>query len=67
MLETHTPWRVRTPAEDNPMLEAIIVILILAWLLGWIALPNVGGLIHILLVVAIIVVIVRLLQGRRAL
>jgi len=66
MLETHTmagPY----PAEDIPMLEAIIVILILAWLLGWIALPNVGGLIHILLVVAIIVVIIRLLQGRRAL
>jgi hypothetical protein len=50
-----------------PMLEAIVVILILAWLLGWIALPNVGGLIHILLVVAIIVVIIRLLQGRRVL
>jgi hypothetical protein len=66
MLETHTMAGPH-PAEDIPMLEAIIVILILAWLLGWIALPNVGGLIHILLVVAIIVVIIRLLQGRRAL
>jgi hypothetical protein len=66
MLETHTMAGPQ-PAEDIPMLEAIIVILILAWLLGWIALPNVGGLIHILLVVAIIVVIIRLLQGRRAL
>ena len=47
------------------MLETIAVILIILWLLGWIALPNVGGLIHILLVVAIVVVIVRLLQGRR--
>ena len=47
------------------MLEAIAVILILLWLLGYMALPNVGGLIHILLVVAIIVVIIRLLQGRR--
>jgi hypothetical protein len=49
------------------MLEAIAVILILLWLLGYIALPNVGGLIHILLVVAIVVVIIRLLQGRRVL
>ena len=47
------------------MLETIAVILIIMWLLGWIALPNVGGLIHILLVVAIVVVIIRLLQGRR--
>jgi hypothetical protein len=49
------------------MLEAIAVILILLWLLGYIALPNVGGLIHILLVVAIIVIVIRLLQGRRVL
>jgi hypothetical protein len=47
------------------MLATIAVLLILMWLLGWIALPNVGGLIHILLVVAIVVVIIRLLQGRR--
>jgi hypothetical protein len=49
------------------MLEAIAVILILLWLLGYIALPNVGGLIHILLVVAIVVIVIRLLQGRRVL
>ena len=49
------------------MLVTIAVILVILWLLGWIALPNVGGLIHILLVVAIIVIIIRVLQGRRAL
>jgi hypothetical protein len=48
------------------MLETIAVLLILLWLLGYIALPNLGGLIHILLVVAMVVVIVRVLQGRRA-
>ncbi len=47
------------------MLETIAVLLIILWLLGWIALPNVGGLIHILLVVALVVVVIRLLQGRR--
>jgi len=51
--------------EEPSMLETIAVLLILMWLLGWIALPNVGGLIHILLVVAIVVVVIRLLQGRR--
>lgn len=47
------------------MLETIAVLLVLLWLLGWIAIPNVGGLIHILLVVALVVVVIRLLQGRR--
>jgi uncharacterized protein DUF5670 len=51
--------------QEASVLEAIAVILILLWLLGYMALPNVGGLIHILLVVAIVVVIIRLLQGRR--
>jgi Family of unknown function (DUF5670) len=49
------------------MLETIVVLLVLMWLVGWIAIPNVGGLIHILLVVAIVVVIIRVLQGRRPL
>jgi hypothetical protein len=48
------------------MLETIVVLLVLMWLVGWIAVPNVGALIHILLVVAIVVVIIRVLQGRRA-
>jgi hypothetical protein len=48
-----------------PMLETIAVLLVIMWLLGYFALPNVGGLIHILLVVAVVVVIIRLIQGRR--
>jgi hypothetical protein len=49
------------------MLEAIIVILVVMWLLGMTTSYTLGGLIHILLVVAIIVVLVRIIQGRRAL
>ncbi len=49
------------------MLETIAVILVILWLLGYFALPSVGPLIHILLVIAVVVVIVRLLSGRRAL
>jgi hypothetical protein len=47
------------------MLWTIVVILLILWLLGWLAYPIGGGLIHLLLVIALIVVVVRLLQGRR--
>lgn len=47
------------------MLWTIAVILIVLWLLGMVSSYTVGGLIHILLVVAIIAVLVRLIQGRR--
>jgi hypothetical protein len=46
------------------MLWTVIVILLILWLLGWLAL-DVGALIHILLVIAIIVVLIRVIQGRR--
>lgn len=48
------------------MLWTIAVILLILWLLGGFAFHIGGGLIHILLVVAIIVVLVRVIQGRRA-
>ena len=48
------------------MLELIIAILIIGWLLGFFAF-HVGNLIHILLVIAIIVVLVRIIQGRNPL
>jgi hypothetical protein len=47
------------------MLETIAIILILLWLLGLVSSYTMGGFIHILLVLAIIVVLVRLIQGRR--
>jgi len=48
------------------MLWTIAVILLVLWLLGFVVYP-VGGLIHILLVIALVVVIVRLVQGRKLL
>ena len=48
------------------MLWTIAVILLILWQLGWFAFPIGGGLIHILLVVALIVIVINLLQGRRA-
>lgn len=49
------------------MLWTIAVILVVLWLLGMISSFTMGGLIHILLVVAIIIVVVNLLTGRKTL
>jgi hypothetical protein len=46
------------------MLWTIAVILLILWLLGMVSSYTLGGFIHILLVVAIIVVLVRVIQGR---
>jgi len=47
------------------MLWTIAVILIILWLLGFVSSYTMGGFIHILLVIAVIVVLVRIIQGRR--
>ena len=49
------------------MLYTIAVVLIILWLLGFVTSVAIGGFIHILLVVAIIMILVRLIQGRRPL
>src|SRR4051812_41379154 len=47
------------------MLETIAIILIVLWLLGMVTSYTVGGFIHILLVIAIIMLLVRIITGRR--
>ena len=42
----------------------IVVVLVILWLVGFITLPGLGGLIHILLVIALVVIIYRLVTGR---
>jgi len=49
------------------MLWTIAVILIVLWLLGLITSYTMGGFIHILLVIAVVVVLLNIIQGRRAL
>jgi len=49
------------------MLMTIATILVILWLLGMVTSYTMGGLIHILLVIAIVVVLVRVIQGRKAL
>ena len=47
------------------MLETVVVTLVVLWLLGLVTSVTMGGLIHALLVIAVIVLLVRLIQGRR--
>ena len=47
------------------MLWTIIGVLVVLWLLGLVSGYTLGGLVHILLVVAVIILVIRLLQGRR--
>jgi hypothetical protein len=47
------------------MLSTIAIVLIVLWLLGVVSSTMIGGLIHVLLVVAIVMVLVRVIQGRR--
>ena len=55
------------PAGRIYMLYTIAVILLVAWLLGFVGIYTVGSFIHVLLVVAIVLFLVGLLNGRRVL
>jgi fatty acid desaturase len=56
----------RSNKKEVVMLETILIILVVLWALGFFAF-HVGSLVHVLLVIALIVLVVRLLQGRRIL
>jgi len=49
------------------MLYTIAVVLIILWLLGLVSAVTMGGLIHVLLVIAIVVVLLRVISGRKPL
>lgn len=49
------------------MLMTLAIILVVLWLLGMVSAYTMGGLIHILLVIAVVVVLVRVIQGRKVL
>jgi len=51
--------------RSNKMLETIVVLLIVLWLLGLVSSYTMGGLIHVLLVIAVVVILLRVIQGRR--
>lgn len=47
------------------MLETIAIILVILWVLGFVSSYTMGGFINILLVVAVVVILIRVIQGRR--
>jgi hypothetical protein len=55
----------RTRVEDKPMLMTIFVILLVMWALGMVASYTLYGYIHLLLLLAIAVLLIRVIQGRR--
>jgi hypothetical protein len=52
------------PRKDINMLFTIAVVLVILWLLGMVTAYTMGGLIHVLLVIAIVVVLLRVINGR---
>lgn len=57
-------WRMN---EENTMLYTIAVVLLILWLLGLVTSYTLGGFVHILLVVAVVMILVNIISGRRAL
>lgn len=47
------------------MLETIVIVLLVLWVLGLVTSYTMGGLVHLLLVLAIVVILIRVIQGRR--
>jgi hypothetical protein len=56
-----------TAEGEGEMLETIAIVLVVLWLLGFVSSYTMGGFIHVLLVLAVVVILIRVLQGRRAL
>jgi hypothetical protein len=50
--------------KDTIMLETLAIILAVLWLLGFVSSYTMGGFIHVLLVLAVVVIVIRVLQGR---
>jgi len=63
-VERQLPKRYGKNERSIVMLWTLAIILVVLWLLGIVTSYTAGGLIHILLVVALVVIVVRLLQGR---
>ena len=58
------PFLITAYWEEN-MLETIAVLLVILWLLGLMTSYTLGGLIHLLLVIAVVTIVLRLISGRR--
>jgi hypothetical protein len=59
------PTKAAVHTREATVLWTIFIILLVLWLLGMVSSYTLGGFIHVLLVIAIVVVLIRLIQGRR--
>ena len=64
-MSTTERTRAAAPSIVGRMLTTVAVVLLVLWVLGMVSSTTMGGLIHVLLVIAIVMVLVRLIQGRR--
>lgn len=67
MEAANEPPPVNNPTERKYMLYTIVVVLLILWLLGLVSSYTMGGLIHVLLVVALVLLFINLLSGRKRL
>jgi hypothetical protein len=67
LLNQQTPARVGGDCRGGDMLWTICVILAVLWLLGMVSSYTMGGFLHVLLFLAIAIVLINLIQGRRSL
>lgn len=70
-MESHSAKTSGSPPIRSPsmgvatVLETIAIVLVVLWLLGLVTSYTMGGLIHGLLVIAVVVILIRVIQGRR--
>jgi uncharacterized membrane protein YtjA (UPF0391 family) len=62
---TTADQRARTRGKENLMLWTIALILAVLWVLGLLSSYTAGGLVHLLLVAAVVMIVIKLFQGRQ--
>ena len=55
----------RSNLQGDPMLYTIAVVLVILWLVGLVRSYTIGGFIHILLVIAVVLILLRIISGRK--
>jgi hypothetical protein len=55
----------RSNLQGDPMLYTIAVVLVILWLVGLVSSYTIGGFIHILLVIAVVLILLRIISGRK--
>jgi hypothetical protein len=65
MSQSVLDWLTHLHTGRTEMLETIAIVLVIMWILGFVSSYTMGGFIHILLVIAVVMILLRVIQGRR--